>query len=813
MSAFKVLIDTAQTRLKEDGLSILVTGKDWEYQPVLLSDGSSINPMYVDPICNMAMLRPGPAHPTWTTSSTGIFAKLGLSDFVFEHWTGSAWASDTANWVNNSADAGGPFMARNGANTNGVRGHTAADSPWSANQAFVVEWFGQQFQGSGPVPCLDLGLNPTSGSYDGTAGVSLRAYTNGHVEVWKAGVLVGKGSVSEKQDPLGQPQDGPGQSTQAKYYSMMVIPCRDRDLLIIGTHGGGFVHTFADLAEGTASLAITDSAPLWFYVPAPLTAEVRIAKLQYATSGTILSRVSGWRLKPSDWGSDGSAIAPTVNCYQALTQALSGLVAVAAITPGTGVWPADNPYSLPYPVKLGAYLTGGPSQTPFLYALRGWYGSQGASTATPDGGAKDLTPYVQAASLEVSDQLGGTKLTLTLNQPDAMATAGIDRIAEISKRPFSISDSEGVFLTGVGEAPSHTPIYGQAGDYEDKATTVEISVRDFWQFCEEFLFSDPIPLDGLTLADAVSLLCGAAQISYTVSTSATSSTPASGITLSSQSGGASSNVFGLMVQPGDKLADWLKRLHDDFVGTWFMDMGPNGEFQLVAPDDSGLPSTSGFTLYPSEADAIADGVSSDVAYLHVYRSLHWETLEAGANDVYVTGLDTRTQRPMQKHLRDTSSADPTLAPASRPLNWLGGLKKAAFGSELLTTEAALTAAATLYFNRVTAARRMCEFECEYMDGIWRGSLVTLKAAEDDGTDAIVRIRTLSGSFQQVGGVFSTWRPAKYCADDSATDVVFPIGVPGTTLKAIKAGWRARNAQNTMDRLPDSQTSRPSVVAL
>ena len=100
------------------------------------------------------------------------------------------------------------------------------------------------------------------------------------------------------------------------------------------------------------------------------------------------------------------------------------------------------------------------------------------------------------------------------------------------------------------------------------------------------------------------------------------------------------------------------------------------------------------------------------------------------------------------------------------------------------------------YDRLTPARQIIEFECEYLPGVWRGDLVTLNRPGEE-EPVTVRIKTFSGVFEHVGtfGGNSTpdgvWRPCKYVGEVGS--LICPLDVPGTSLTAISAAWHSLKA--------------------
>lgn len=797
-----ILLDPVQTRLKSDGMSVLVSGRDWS--PTNWQD------VWVDPITNTCMLRPACFYPEWSASNSGIYSKYGLGDFTLIPSVG---------WGIHNPDSGGGFMQflSPSGNTSGLQG--IGTTTQAVNQPMVIEWFSQPTTNS-PYAIFECGWSATG---DGTSGVSLRFFADGRAEVWKSDLMVGTYSIGGNRPDYFNShfsvatQFGGGATPQAPkvgYVQTVLIPSRDRELLVVSSMGGGFSHIFDDLAEGIAGLTITDSAPFWFYVPSPAQANLRIAQLQYASSGYICGIPSTWRNAPplNSTEDPSTGINAQIQVFQSLTGV--GLVSGEVMNPGNP--PTTNtPPDLP--VQLQLNLSGGPSTTPFVYGARASYPSVVASTTSGDGEPLELLPYTHGFHLNVSDTIGGTRATIGLMQPSAIESAGGLAITTQCHRPVQVSYEHGMILDGICEPPCWTDGYGFDSDGYDRNQYIEFEARDLWKLVEEYIFSDPIPLDGMSLAAAYSLV--ATSIGIPASTIYVS--PSASSFYLCNAGSASGGDWNVLVDVGDKGSEWLDRLHQTYAATWFHGFRPNATnpsdppiLSLIDPSDTtpgySLPGTASAVLYRSIPEVLAadiSGVTPTNAYRFVYRRYKTQILEPETNDIWVTGCDPRTQKPILVHLQTSAmqtDAYPTVAPADRSANWLGFLRKYGWVDPTLTTEAACEYVANILASRLPFAREIVEFECEYQPGLWRGDLITLDRGI--GNPAVtVRIKTFSGSFEHVATFGDSdspdalWRPCRYVGE--VTPIVAPLDVYGTNVRTIGLNWnnlKALSKQRVFD---------------
>ena len=780
-TALTILLDSPQSRISKDVLSTLASGKDWDPKSWGASYGT-----WVEPVANRVMLEPGPMNAQWITSNTGRFAKWAVGDFTLGTGSGT--------WKACTDDGSGAFMWYTGANDTTV---SYTNFNVGLNQGICFE-FWTATAVSSRYPILNLGWSAT---HDASSGVCLELFGNGDIDVYKNGACVGQGKIGGDLFGYYDAAQGTFGAAPKDLLRLIMIPCSDRELLVVcPTHGGGFSHVFLDLEEGVAGQTILDNAPFWFQVVPPYSppVKVRVAPIQFAASGTIASNPTGWRLAPPYSSPDVAYV------YQDLTSVANGLT--CSLVAATSGFP--NLFSVPHPVQLQVSLSGGPSQTPFVYGALAMFDTQTAVTSTPVGHAAglDVTSYMVSATIESEDAVGGHRATIRLRNPRAIAALGSPNLDKMCDRAFALSDASGVLGSFIAESPITEDDFGMSNDDYDAALEVELAGRDGWKLAEDYEFGDCLPFDTLTLAEAFTQTCRNIGFGIYISAAASSlKINASGVSADGE--------WNMMADVGDRGSEVLQKLHQAFVPNWWLDLtfsGTQWVLNVLAPTD--MPSTSAITLYRSIKDAIAiGGYSAASAPYFVYRHFKKHYLEPEASQAWTLGEDFRTGRPLIVGQTDDAAADPTTPVASRPLNWVGYLKKVAFGTPALTIMTDLQNANDLFFSRVTAPRLLGEFECEYLDGINRGQIVTLSKALDyypetnTGTDLSVRLKTFSGGFDMVAGSGAQWRPARYVGENSS--VACPLGVGGTSIRKIKANWALRALSKARMDLRTSITGR------
>ena len=665
------------------------------------------------------MLMPAAKTANWQLLTGGIYAKYARSNFTLQ---------DSSNWLDNNADSGGAFMLYkpSGGNTSGVGG--ILTSSLSANQPVVVEWFAQQST-SNAAGVFECGWSSTG---DGSVGVSLRFYADGKCEIWKTGVMLETASIGGKSSNY-EKQGTKSVSSQAPpaYVQVLLIPCRGRELLVLGSTGGGFSHIFDDIPEQTPSPIITLAQPFWFNIPAPFEANIRIAALQYESPGTLIGKLSYFRTQPV--GSLSTTIYQDVTAPSATGFAADGITYTSAFTTNANG------------VRINVSLTGG-TTTPFVYGARAYSSPVTGSTPAVN---TDVSGFVHSASVNFTDSISGLTGEVILMQPAALEAAGVSAVSTTSHRPITLVGDGYTLLSGIAMTPKWVDAYGFTPAGEDQNQNVEFKLKDFYQQADDFLFYDDIPLDGMDLKSAYELVASLMSLSANVSSTFAAFTLP-------EAGAPTSNGWNMLIKAGDKGSQWLDRLHKTFCADAFHGVDGTGQLQLIDPDL--MPTSPVVTLYDSVALAIAAGSTIK----NVFRHYNEQSVEPEANDLYVVGTDFRTQRPIVVHKGDAGSIDPTPAPADRPDNWLGFQKGFSWIDPSLTTLDACKYVIQKLYNKLTPRRALGEFEIEFSTDVYRGQMVQLNFTSGDVK--LMRVKSMKVDFKYAATQFEIWRPCRVIAE-------------------------------------------------
>ncbi len=704
-------LDHEQPRVVRDRIAALISGK---YEPALVSgkaasgwsqtygtkDANDDLLTWVDPVTGTLMLTPAPLLAAWNQNRSGIYARLTTTDYT--GLTGSHWKDHQADGANS-----------NYVTSDGTTEAAVTTATYAKNRGFYISWYNYSFGNDNEV-YLECGWNSSASS---ASGVSLKIFINGRIEVYKNGLLVSKAN---------QTITGNNPSADRKYVSLLLIPFRKRELLVYDIRAqDGFSHVFDDIDEDDEDPTITDATNFWWNVPKG-NASVECAPLQFPASAYRPSYVVYFGTPPPA-GQD-----PTITVYSTNGTATGSMV---QSTDPTTTFTADGTTAK---ARLRVDLTAGSSQTqtPFVYGVLGeWPADIGYTDASEETLLED---YTLSARLEAPESPDGMRLQITLKSPDEIDPGQIAGLLTVSNRPI---------IAQVGnDTDGYVPLFDGvtmpvpwSESTSDATRRVQMEARGLWRLLENYHFSEATPLDGLTITEAFKFLCTSAGIPedrLDVEDDPTTLPIANG----------SRGDWSTLINIYDTPAEWIGRLKDAYVGTWFIGEVPteDGVTKLKFASPEGLGDASKFTLFDNYQDAydqlVLEGYSAgDAAQLSFQRwaqTIKYSSLEPEANEVWVMGLDPRTFLPIVARYKDTDSQDPTLPPSARPDNWLGEIRKAGYGQKILSTQTAVNAACTLLASRLTVRRYLAEFSCEMMFDastglpIWRGDVVTLPDGND-----------------------------------------------------------------------------------
>lgn len=710
---------------------------------------------WLDRITGTLMLTPLPLTAAWQTTATGSYARLLKSDHTF---------ADATKWLENNKNGTAAThltLVDSTAGTSDRSGVTT--TTWPKNRPFYISVYAHSW-GSGKASLLECGWN---GSATGAAGVSVRLYTDGSVEVWKDNAQVGGGSVAQ-QGAQAQPANASG-----RWVSLILIPFRKRELLVMSDLGGAFVHTFDDLVEDAPDPTITTASKFWWYVPSGR-AEVEVAPLRFVTSAYRAAITSRF------WKAPGSGQVPSVTVYSGSPGYGSTSVTGSVVT-ATDATLGFTPDGVTRDCRLRVDLTGDGEATPFVYGVLGRFG--GEVVPTDDSEASDLTTRLLECTLDVPEDPAGVRLRSLLR--------GLDPLPANSPVRLRALLGDVTMFDGRTEPPK------TARSSSDDAARLTVECRDAWKAFEQYRFTDLYPLDGLDLKEAILQVAEAAGWDR-----ANTDVEDFAFALPGGSGRGAAGDWAVLIKTGDSAADWLNRLVDSYCPDALVTIAPSlaGPVMRIRTPDS-LDAAPKVTVWrdieSAKAGLTAGGENLALAPYRVTRELRISEIEPECNQVWVQGLDRRTLRPILRTWTDFESADPALAPSLRPDNWIGELRRYGLADSVLASVESVERAALRLAKRLTVTRAVAEFESEILTDpatglpLWRGDVVTIDGLGD------WRIVSLSASFVLYAGELypEVWIPTRYVLqrlDGDPTTNAQGCGYrsPATSLAAYAAFFSA-----------------------
>lgn len=793
LPAFRVIIDHAQPRLAFNRICSVVQGL---HEPESVSvkptvgwgpegslDSEDQSNCWVDPVTGTLMLRPAPMTRKWDTTGTGIYARLAKSDFAF---------NDSSKWRENNASGNvSKFIELKASNAASIDRTAVTTATYSANQGFYVSLHNFSW-GSSEFMNMRCGWNSSASE---AAGVAVRLYANGYVQVLKDGELVGDGSIFDnRQESL---------NTANSFVRLFLIPYRKKELLITSNYGKGFTVVFDDIDEDEEDPGITGATNFWLEFPSGAVS-FECAPIKYESTGWIASIPSR------------KSSAPGIGEVPVLT-ALSGgpgsvaLSLVEVDDPTTAFTPDGTTAEW----RIRADLTAASNKSPEVYAAIAEFLT--LYNYTDDSQEQDITDHVVRLGFNIPESPDGFECNLTVKNLAELDPEGLLLLDTLGGRPYKIVFGEGDAAVTVVEGKLSSPRIRLSTT--DASTFAEFTGGDMWQMLEDYTFTEETPLDTLYLHEAVEFVLESAGIPEDWADIETSA-----VQLSGPVGSGSRGDFQCKVEIGDTAAEWIKRLHEDYAATWYYGWTPTSDgprFWFKSPES--MEETPVLELYEemSDSEAALPAEDQQHAWKYVARVVDTHNLDPEANRITVTGLDLRKRRPIIVNYNDDQSQDPTVAADARPDNWIGGLRPYGFQSPRLTSRSLCEDASELLAKRLTVRRYFRETENEMLIDpdttlpLWCGQTITM-----DGevwrmiAGRVEVIREPDDSLEDHEHE-THWRESSYVFEKVVEGTAKGLGgdAPGFTLSEIRAfGWGLMGVRVQRSGSMENERKRPAVSA-
>jgi hypothetical protein len=737
LPVLSVFLDTQEPRILLDRLALLTDGRDWELE-------ASSPDVGLDPITKTGMLLPLPYTEQWGTGpATGQYARHKKANYTL---------TTPAKWKDFSLG----FDGNNYLQSVDINEEVYTNTSFDRNRPVYLSWFAYNSGGESFVQ-LECGWGR-----DTDADVRLRFTSDGKVECYRNGVKLATGSITGKQkypQPLGpQGSDTGSQDRQfaQNIVNVVMIPCRQRELLLLSNQGGGCNFLFEDLDPNEEIPTITGAGPFWWYVPEGQ-ASVQFAPLKFKTSGYIVSSVKQFRYPPPE-DSEFTFYGNTDDPGYGSGEVFASLVE----EDGTTEFEPDGALDT---VRIRIDLTGDSDSTPYLY---GATVTLEPSTANTPAANIPLANYMVSASYTVGEGPADVKFDVTLQNPATLEVASGASVRTIGNRPIRAYVGTVPIFTGRTDAPKWEE------SYSDNSRRLTLPGRDLWKALETYRIQDPLPINRMYLHEAFEFFAMMPGFPFSMMDVEEMDLILPAV------GQESEGEHSLLPEVGDTPADWIIKLWETFCGDYFVGWVPTAagpKFRVASPASIGTTPVA--TIYGTVQAAynalIAGGASAADAHAlaprYVYRTYRETHLEPEANDITVVGRHPRTGTALIAHWADVVSQDMTLAPGDRPANWLGEPRRYGLVEpQVITTQEMANYALAVLVNRLPKVRRMGEWECDLLgklDGamVWRGDPVRL-----DGI-GIFRVNTLSAddlsrehAASWVGDQDMVWRPTLYTGE-------------------------------------------------
>jgi hypothetical protein len=661
------------------------------------------------------MLAPLPTTAAWRTTFAGNYARFQKTDYTLP---------TAASWKQMQIKASGDYYLQ----SLNVTERATLTTAWSANQSAYLSLYVPGLKDSDDSTILKAGWGV------GSAGsVEVWFGANGSAQVYKSGVLVGS---YQKNDSNIAPTANVAflSSVNSQFISIMMIPCRRRELVVVASNGLAFSHVFGDLSALTSN-TITPAAAFSWLVPAGQ-ASVQLAKLQFATSGYAVSPVKKLRYAPPT----GATFTDTFAYDQIGTGTASASYSVVkddltAYTPNGVITSVRAKVSLTSATGAATYG---------FYEVDMVYQPAAGSTANDP---VDITCDVERVSISVDDDGRATCSLTTRRKP--ITDAGVDQPQITSDRPIRIALSDGAV------SPTYIDVFRGTLTppeitYEQGDTTRDWSVfvyagqdrsRDF----DLAYIVESYPYDGLLFSSALLDLLEIAGYPDGSGPYLGGDFPSIDLPYSPN---ISKGQYALAPDFFDTVGGYIDKLKNDYAANYITGWMPTTSGYLYYWIDPALATTTpAITLYQSIAAATTAGVTEVLRPKRVVRAMssHYETPEA--TQVQVVGQDPATGLFITKSLVDGAAETASTAPASRPYNWRGRPVPYQLRDPTLTTQDAVDAACDILYSRLTTGRILIEWESDLLvlssnnRPLWLGDVVRIM--EPDGT-------TTKGDYRIIG---------------------------------------------------------------
>ena len=684
-------------------------------------DGTSVKmsystDMWQDPVTGTMMLKPLSLTGAWSSTFTGTgYVRTALSGFSF---------ITPGNFKQVQIRGTGDYFIRQ---YKGTEERFTTTASYAQNSCFNVSFFNSGIDTNSDDVFLkvDFNYNLTGGTI-----IQLFFYGNGKIELYKNGRITGILDRSTLNFAPGN-QLFYTQALANKFCDILIIPYRNRDLLIHTNFGTSGVFSFEDLDPTSTTNAILPAGQVSFRFP-KAKGSVQFSQCHFKTIGSVIGSPVKFRYAPpasyTSLTLQNRSIYGTIGPSATLT--VTPTLVEDSATPGTFVNFVPDGIKTIANCKISITSSNSLSNVA-LACGDAWYDPTPTTTsATPI----DITTALEECHISIGEDGKGSGSIICRRQK--LLDLGVAQPGITGDRPFRMNFYNTAsppqtldLMRGTMSAPVIT--YTES-DPNYKISTLAYELRDRSYDFEISQLTDSIPLDGMTFTQAIGNLL--TTIGYTSADFYVS--PNSFVIPTNAD--IASGTYNLTPSREDTIASILERMKRDYAATWYTGWRPDylsGSTYYYWTDLDAASTTPAITLFQSIQSAISppNNLSQQNAQNQVIYSLKKQYEAPEANHIYVCGVDYRTGNLIYSFYNDTASQTPNTAPASRPKNWVGRTKAAVLIDPSITTQAAADYSKNILANRLSRGRTIIEFDSELlqytngsnMDFVWIGDYVRI----------------------------------------------------------------------------------------
>lgn len=613
--------------------------------------------VFWEPRMGTVFLRPVQLTPEWSTTGTGDYARfqkagMSCSDAGFTHWEQFTSRFSTDYFVSGKDPA------------NTVTETITVETTLEANRGMFIEFFiygrpGQDY------PVLELGVG----------GYTFKLWTNSYFELWKSAVKV----AWDYLNPDHRIDTG-------KLQRLMVLPLRRDMILFWAGESGSYTYQDPALDYANRDNVILPAQKPTIKFPSSK-ACFGVSYLTFATSGTIRGPVCLLPYKPSAAASYSTSWEYDLPDGCVLGLSYRYATDVDAPDPSTDVpfvcnGVHDNAY---YYITIVSTTK---KYSPTVYRVAMIVTEE---MRTPYQSTQDITPNMVRGSMRV-DEPGGVELELELKNSDDIE--GIDNISNVQ---IEVREGDNQWFAGFTQAPQYI-------DGPDGTQRLRVKAMDWWKRCMNTRLTSEQAYDGMLHHEAIKILAG--KCGFTAFTDIDSDT----VRLPYCN---RDDYFAFLPDNGTPTDQFMKRIRDEF-SQFDMDTKPSKYWSGSVQSDYRYvfayknPSSA----YPT-LKATFDPTPSASGTAPAATSISREYIPPEGNEVWVIGFDDE-ENPIVSYYVDYDSQDSTIAPGSRPTNWVGERWPIIFIDPGLKTLTDVQYVCSMLSLLTTLARERVEFDTQWV---------------------------------------------------------------------------------------------------